>query len=132
MALRKYFKPINQSILPLPSGPLSEIVPSSSIEAANKEVESIVSQVEKSSSENDPEGNSTVLRLQQTTHFGIHGSRKPWRQTRTYHDRPFLVKQFLIVGFGIMLSSKIYSRKVSQRLIIEKFVPRNYLAIRYT
>ena len=31
-----------------------------------------------------------------------------------------------------MLSSKIYSRKVSQRLIIENFVPRNYLAIRYT
>ena len=42
------------------------------------------------------------------------------------------VRQFSIVGFGIMLSSKIYSRKVSQRLIIENFVPRNYLAIRYT
>ena len=40
------------------------------------------------------------------------------------------VRQFSIVGFGIMLSSKIYSRKVSQRLIIENFVPRNYLAIR--
>ena len=60
MALLKYFKPINRSTLPLPSGPLSEIVPSSSIEAANKEVESIVSQVEKSSSENDPEGNSAT------------------------------------------------------------------------
>ena len=47
MALHKYFKPINRSILSLPSGPLSDIVPSSSIEAANKEVESIVSQVEK-------------------------------------------------------------------------------------
>ena len=41
------------------------------------------------------------------------------------------VRQFSIVGLGIMLSSKIYSRKVSQRLIIENFVPRNYLAIRY-
>ena len=58
--LRKYFKPINRSTLPLPSGPLSEIVPSSSIEAANKELRSIVSQVEKSSSENDPEGNSAT------------------------------------------------------------------------
>ena len=36
------------------TGKLSfEIVPLSSIEAANKEVESIISQVEKSSSEND-------------------------------------------------------------------------------
>jgi len=60
MALCKYFKPINRSTLPLPSGPLSEIVPSFSIEAANKEVESIISQVEKSSSENDPEGNSST------------------------------------------------------------------------
>ena len=42
------------------------------------------------------------------------------------------VRQFSIVGFGIMLSSKIYSRKVSQRLIIENFVPQNYLAIRYS
>ena len=49
MALLKYFKPINRSTMPLPSGPLSEIVPSSSIEAANKEVESIVSH------KNDPE-----------------------------------------------------------------------------
>ena len=72
-----------------------------------------------------------LLQLQQTTHFGIHGSREPWRQTRTYraisHSR---VRQFSIVGLGIMLSSKIYSRKVSQRLVIENFVPRNYLAIR--
>ena len=37
------------------------------------------------------------------------------------------VGQFLIVGFGIMLSSKIYLQKVSQRLIIENFVPQNYL-----
>ena len=29
-----------------------------------------------------------LLRLQHTTHFGIHGSRKPWRQTRTYRNRP--------------------------------------------
>ena len=36
----KYFKPMNRSTLPLPSEPLSEIVPSSSIEAANKEVKS--------------------------------------------------------------------------------------------
>ena len=40
--------------------PLLEIVPLSSIEAASKEVKSIVSQVEKSSSENDPEGNSAT------------------------------------------------------------------------
>ena len=40
------------------------------------------------------------------------------------------IRQFLIVGFGSMLSLKIYSRKVSQRLIIENFVPQNYLAIR--
>ena len=42
-----------------------------------------------------------------------------------------LVRQFSIVGFGIMLSLKIYLQKVSQRLIIENFVPRNYLAIQY-
>ena len=41
------------------------------------------------------------------------------------------VRQFLIVGLRTKLSSKIYSRKVSQRLIIEDFVPRNYLAIQY-
>ena len=57
MALLKYFKPINRS-----TSPLSEIVPLSSIEAANKEVESIVSQVEKSSIENDPEGNTVLLK----------------------------------------------------------------------
>ena len=57
MALLKYFKPINRS-----TSPLSEIVPLSSIEAANKEVESIVSQVEKSSIENDPEGNSPTAK----------------------------------------------------------------------
>ena len=60
MALLKYFKPINRSTLPLPSKPLSEIVPSSSIVAANKEVKSIVSQVEKSLNENDLEGNSST------------------------------------------------------------------------
>ena len=60
MALLKYFKPIKRSTLPLPNGPLSEFVPSSSIEAANKEVESIVSQVEKSLSENDTEGNGAA------------------------------------------------------------------------
>ena len=54
MALLKYFKPINRSTLPLPSGPLSEIVPSSSIKAANKEVESIFFH------ENDPEENSAT------------------------------------------------------------------------
>ena len=54
MALLKYFKPINRSTMPLLSGPPSEIVPSSSIEAANKEVESIVFH------KNDPEENSAT------------------------------------------------------------------------
>ena len=56
-SLLKYFKltkaPV-ESTLPLPSGPLSEVIPSSSIEAANKEVKSIVSQSE----ENDAERNA--------------------------------------------------------------------------
>ena len=56
----KYFKPIKRSTLPLPNGLLSEFVPSSSIEAANKEVESFVSQAEKSLSENDAEGNGAA------------------------------------------------------------------------
>ena len=60
MALLKYFKPIKRSTLPLPNGPLSEFVPSSSIEAANKEVASIVSQAEKSLSKNDAEGNGAA------------------------------------------------------------------------
>ena len=55
MALLKYFKPTKVptvSTLPLSSGPLSEVMPTSSIEAANMEVKSIVleSQI---SSEND-------------------------------------------------------------------------------
>ena len=61
MALFKYFKPIKRSTLPLLNGPLSEFVPSSSIEAANKEVESFFSQVEKSLSENDVEGNGAAV-----------------------------------------------------------------------
>ena len=55
MALLKYFKPTKVptvSTLPLPSRPFSEVMPSSSIEAANMEVKSIIleSQI---SSEND-------------------------------------------------------------------------------
>ena len=45
MALFKYFKPTKapaESTLPLPSGPFSEAIPSSSIKAANKEVKSII------------------------------------------------------------------------------------------
>ena len=45
MALLKYFKPTKAptvSILPLPSGPLSEVMPTSSIEAANMQVKSVV------------------------------------------------------------------------------------------
>ena len=41
MSLLKYFK--RESILPHPNGPLSQSVPSSSIAAANKAVESILS-----------------------------------------------------------------------------------------
>ena len=51
MVLLKYFKPIKlpmTSTLPLPSGPLSKVMPSSSTEAANEEVKSILK-----SSEND-------------------------------------------------------------------------------
>ena len=55
VALLKYFKPTKVlivSTLALPSGPLSEVMPLFSIEAANKEVKSIIlkSQI---SSEND-------------------------------------------------------------------------------
>ena len=41
----KYFKPTKvliMLILPLPSGPLSEVMPLSSMEAANREVKSII------------------------------------------------------------------------------------------
>ena len=36
------------------------------------------------------------------------------------------------MGFITISSSKIYLRKVSQRLIIENFVPRKFLAIQYS
>ena len=55
MALLKYFKAIKAptvSTLPLPSGPLSEVMPLSSIETANMEVKSIILQSQ-ISSEND-------------------------------------------------------------------------------
>ena len=91
---------------------------SSSIEAANKEAESIVYQVEKSSSENDPEGNSVTaeskamkrgpyVKFSQQAKVAVakyaaeHGV-----AAGLCHSR---VRQFLIVGFEIMLSLKIYS-----------------------
>ena len=60
IALLKYFKRTKllvTSILSLPSGSLSDVMPSSSIEAANKEVKSIISQ--EILSQNDAERNST-------------------------------------------------------------------------
>ena len=41
MALYKYFKPKPSIVLPDPEGPLSKIVPSSTIEAVNKSVEKV-------------------------------------------------------------------------------------------
>ena len=179
MALLKYFKPINRSTLPLPIGLFSEIVPSSSIKAANKEVEFTVSQVEKSSSENDPEGNSataeskvrwlnneeqieeifcgtwpttTPSNLQTATANKSCGLLINFYNAHTLklfsdYSRPrtsvfmvtvnhgdklvrIVIGHSLVGQFGIMLSSKIYSQKVSQRPIIENLVPQNYLAIR--
>ena len=63
MALLKYFKPTKApmaSSLPLPSGPLSEVTPSSSIEAANKEVKSIILGRGFFKSKNDAEGNDAA------------------------------------------------------------------------
>ena len=60
MALLKYFKPIKvptASTLPLPSEPLSEVILSSSIEAANKEVKSILE-----SSESDGESTTAAMK----------------------------------------------------------------------
>ena len=63
MALLKYFKPTKApmaSTLPFPNGPLSEVMPSSSIEAANKEVKSIILGRGNFKSKNDTEGNDVA------------------------------------------------------------------------
>ena len=57
MSILKYFKPICKKekdfALPDPSGPLSERVPSSSIEAANKKVSELLANPLESSSEQE-------------------------------------------------------------------------------
>ena len=41
MALYKYFKPKPSTVLPDPEGPLSKMIPSSTIEAVSKSVEKV-------------------------------------------------------------------------------------------
>ena len=57
MSILKYFKPVCKKekdfVLPDPSGPLSERVPSSSIEAANKKVSELIANPLESSSEQE-------------------------------------------------------------------------------
>ena len=60
MALLKYLK-LDPKRLPHPSGPLSTIVPASSIAAANEEVKEIVK--EENKKERDPCGRSAEYRL---------------------------------------------------------------------
>ena len=44
-ALYKYFKPKPSTVLPDPEGPLSKMIPSSTIEAVNKSVEKVIIKV---------------------------------------------------------------------------------------
>ena len=148
MALLRYFQQPADPLLPKPDGPLSTVVPSSSITAANKEVKRVLDPSDGAGGK-DPTDHGCCLPLAGKAVFGQqelskpprrHGSLEQWsplcssvtrsscsHQPTHYSRCGQLPHPQMVVSHN---SRKFYSRKSDCSAIRESFHPRKIPAIR--